>query len=88
MLISPTTATCHAAREQKGQKCLQLDTALAMWQLLFSDERRWQYIDDWSEFLTAHHNRAISRDTWVQLFEFARVRAMLRKYSTAQNTRH
>ncbi|KAF8065504.1 Dcun1d1 [Scenedesmus sp. PABB004] len=59
------------ARE-KGQKCLQIDTALAMWQLLYADERRWQYIDEWCEFLTEHHNRAISRDTWVQLFEFAR----------------
>eukprot|EP00879_Flechtneria_rotunda_P019384 GHRR01020361.1.p1 GENE.GHRR01020361.1~~GHRR01020361.1.p1 ORF type:complete len:276 (+),score=83.92 GHRR01020361.1:305-1132(+) len=60
------------ARE-KGQKCLQLETALGMWQLLYADDRRWQYIDDWCNFLQKHHNRAISKDTWVQLFEFARV---------------
>eukprot|EP00879_Flechtneria_rotunda_P004663 GHRR01004924.1.p1 GENE.GHRR01004924.1~~GHRR01004924.1.p1 ORF type:complete len:254 (+),score=83.75 GHRR01004924.1:305-1066(+) len=59
------------ARE-KGQKCLQLETALGMWQLLYADDRRWQYIDDWCNFLQKHHNRAISKDTWVQLFEFAR----------------
>eukprot|EP00882_Tetradesmus_deserticola_P003375 GHRQ01003571.1.p2 GENE.GHRQ01003571.1~~GHRQ01003571.1.p2 ORF type:complete len:254 (+),score=115.01 GHRQ01003571.1:293-1054(+) len=60
------------ARE-KGQKCLQIDTALAMWQLLFADDRRWQYIDEWCEFLQTHHNRAISRDTWVQLFQFTKI---------------
>eukprot|EP00775_Hariotina_reticulata_P012415 gene12415-12550_t len=59
------------ARE-KGQKCLQLETAVAMWQLLYADERRWQYIDDWCEFLQKQHNRAISKDTWVQLYDFAR----------------
>eukprot|EP00882_Tetradesmus_deserticola_P006042 GHRQ01006360.1.p2 GENE.GHRQ01006360.1~~GHRQ01006360.1.p2 ORF type:complete len:226 (+),score=89.84 GHRQ01006360.1:293-970(+) len=60
------------ARE-KGQKCLQIDTALAMWQLLFAEDRRWQYIDEWCEFLQTHHNRAISRDTWVQLFQFTKI---------------
>ena len=59
-------------RAQKNQKCLQLDVAVGMWQLLFSGERRWQHVDAWCEFLQAHHNRAISRDTWVQLFEFVR----------------
>jgi DCN1-like protein 1/2 len=57
---------------QKNQKCLQLDVAVGMWQLLFAEDRAWQYADDWCEFLQRHHNRAISRDTWVQLFEFAR----------------
>jgi DCN1-like protein 1/2 len=68
---------CYSADLQKGQKCLQIDTALAMWQLLYADERRWQYIDDWCEFLQTHHNRAISKDTWVQLFQFTRVSALL-----------
>lgn len=43
-----------------------------MWQLLFSEERAWPLVEAWCEFLQKHHNRAISRDTWVQLFEFAR----------------
>lgn len=58
--------------KEKGQKCLQLDTAVAMWKLIFSDEREWQLIDEWAEFLQKHHNRAISKDTWTQLFEFSR----------------
>jgi DCN1-like protein 1/2 len=59
-------------RAQKNQKCLQLDVAVGMWKLLFSEDRAWQYVDAWCEFLTKHHNRAISKDTWVQLFEFVR----------------
>ncbi|KAI8474631.1 MAG: Cullin binding-domain-containing protein [Monoraphidium minutum] len=58
--------------KEKNQKCLQLDVAVGMWQLLFSDDRAWEHVGPWCEFLQAHHNRAISRDTWVQLFEFAR----------------
>lgn len=55
---------------QKGQKCLQLDTALAMWQLVLSGEQAWPLLTDWCEFLQKHHNRAISKDTWTQLFDF------------------
>ncbi|KIY93801.1 DCN1-like protein 2 [Monoraphidium neglectum] len=56
----------------KNQKCLQLDVAVGMWQLLFAEDRAWQHVDAWCGFLQKQHNRAISRDTWVQLFEFAR----------------
>ncbi|PNH09928.1 DCN1-like protein 1 [Tetrabaena socialis] len=56
---------------EKGQKCVQLDTAVGMWRLLFSvPEQHWPLIDDWCDFLTQHHNRAISKDTWLQLFDF------------------
>jgi hypothetical protein len=59
---------------QKGQKCVQLDMALGMWHLLFSEDRSWQYLEDWVDFLQTHHaHRAISKDTWVQLFEFVKV---------------
>lgn len=66
----PVAAPLVAA--QKGQKCLQLDTAVAMWQLLFCEDRAWPFIDDWCEFLQKLHNRAISRDTWTQLLDFSR----------------
>lgn len=63
--------------KEKGQKCLQLDVALGMWQLLFDGARGgeaapWPHAAAWCDFLQKHHGRAVSRDTWAQLFEFAR----------------
>ncbi|KAL6542990.1 hypothetical protein OROHE_010510 [Orobanche hederae] len=57
--------------KEKGQKSLALDTAIGMWQLLFA-EKLWPLVDHWCQFLQARHNKAISRDTWSQLLEFAR----------------
>ncbi|KAJ0100575.1 hypothetical protein Patl1_20783 [Pistacia atlantica] len=57
--------------KEKGQKSLALDTAIGMWQLLFA-EKQWALVDHWCQFLQAKHNKAISRDTWAQLLEFAR----------------
>ncbi|GMI88669.1 hypothetical protein like AT3G12760 [Hibiscus trionum] len=57
--------------KEKGQKSLALDTAIGMWQLLFA-EKQWPLVDHWCQFLEARHNKAISRDTWSQLLEFAR----------------
>ncbi|KAM3731851.1 hypothetical protein ACB098_11G014500 [Castanea mollissima] len=54
-----------------GQKSLALDTAIRMWQLLFA-EKQWPLVEHWSQFLQARHNKAISRDTWSQLLEYAR----------------
>ncbi|GFS37109.1 hypothetical protein Acr_00g0049920 [Actinidia rufa] len=58
--------------KEKGQKSLALDTAIGMWQLLF-EEKQWPLVDHWCQFLQARHNKAISRDTWSQLLEFARM---------------
>lgn len=55
---------------EKGQKCVQLDTAVGMWGLLL--QSRWPMLDSWVSFLTEHHKRAISRDTWSQLWDFIR----------------
>ncbi|KAM0937639.1 putative defective-in-cullin neddylation protein [Dioscorea sansibarensis] len=57
--------------KEKGQKSLALDTAIGMWQLLFA-EKNWPLVDHWCQFLQAKHNKAISRDTWSQLLEFAK----------------
>ncbi|XP_076936237.1 uncharacterized protein LOC143603287 [Bidens hawaiensis] len=57
--------------KEKGQKSLALDTAIGMWQLLF-EENHWPMVNHWCQFLQARHNKAISRDTWFQLLEFAK----------------
>jgi len=51
---------------------VQLDVALAMWDLLLPSSR-WQHIEAWKDFLQTHHKRAVSRDTWNQLLEFVQV---------------
>ncbi|KAL5746622.1 hypothetical protein ACOSP7_027768 [Xanthoceras sorbifolium] len=71
---APTTATAPmvmAMATAIAGKSLALDTAIGMWQLLFA-EKQWPLVDHWCQFLQARHNKAISRDTWSQLLEFAR----------------
>ncbi|KAG2444397.1 hypothetical protein HXX76_001150 [Chlamydomonas incerta] len=62
---------------EKGQKCVQLDSAVGMWRLLLESPHAgpnaWPLVDDWVAFLEArHNNRAIAKDTWLQLLDFIR----------------
>nr|AJR16774.1 defective in cullin neddylation 1 protein [Petunia integrifolia subsp. inflata] len=57
--------------KEKGQKSLALDTAIGLWQLLFA-EFQWPLVDHWCQFIQERHNKAISRDVWFQLLEFAK----------------
>jgi DCN1-like protein 1/2 len=67
--LSPSASSLRPT--QKGQKCVQLDVALGMWRLLLAEQRHWPLIDEWCEFLQKHHaNRAVSKDTWSQLYDF------------------
>jgi DCN1-like protein 1/2 len=59
----------YAFSREKGQKCVQLDMAVAMWQVLVPPAR-WAYIGAWCDFLRAHHGRPVSKDTWSQLLDF------------------
>ena len=61
---------------EKGQKCVQLDMAIPMWQLLFS-AHPWPLLDAWCNFLEIHHKHAISKDTWSQLLDFVQARGVL-----------
>ncbi|KAJ7533233.1 hypothetical protein O6H91_13G038800 [Diphasiastrum complanatum] len=65
--------------KEKGQKSLALDTALGMWRLLFA-ERPWPLVEHWCHFLQTKHNKAISKDTWSQLFEFRIIDPLLSNY--------
>merc|ERR1712113_923103 len=56
---------------EKGHKSLMRDTAIGMWRLVFG-VKEWPLLDDWCDFLTKNHNKAISKDTWTQLLEFVR----------------
>lgn len=51
--------------------------AVGMWRLLLAGDHAWPLLDDWCDFLTKHHsNRAISKDTWQQLYDFIKVRGV------------
>ncbi|KAI8913238.1 Cullin binding-domain-containing protein [Gorgonomyces haynaldii] len=53
---------------QENQKSLPVEIAVAFWKLLL--DNKWKHLDRFLDYVTEHHQKAISKDTWVQLWDF------------------
>ena len=67
------------------QKSLPCEMAIGLWQVMFTaselPRRRFQYLNEWLEFVQQHYGRAISKDTWNMFLEFVRLRDFMTEYN-------
>ncbi|GMR61315.1 hypothetical protein PMAYCL1PPCAC_31510, partial [Pristionchus mayeri] len=52
-----------------GQRNLELSTALVYWKILFKDQ--FPLLPQWEEFMQTRSGKAVTKDTWNLLFDFA-----------------
>ena len=53
-------------------KLLPLDKALKAWHVLLPEASRFKYFTLWAQWMSVEYRRPISRDIWIELWEFAR----------------
>merc|ERR1712137_1179295 len=66
----------------QGQRCLPVEMCVEFWKLLLKDH--FALLDQWLAFCEAKVTHAISRDTWVMLYDLAtQVKPDLSDYDTS-----